>query len=145
MIAALTVTVGSVWEGAVVVTPSSEPPASTLIFPHRLGLLVCFYHDLDLLDAAVAQVLLHQMIKCSHLRGFQAGVQKVRMGHRALGKWPENWGAQSCLAFERKYVGLIGIWVHPQQMASHPKSWDELQQYRGKPGIDQNSEWPPRA
>ncbi|XP_040322480.1 otoancorin-like [Herpailurus yagouaroundi] len=47
---------------------------------HRLGLLVCFYHDLDLLDAAVAQVLLHQMIKCSHLRGFQAGVQKVRMG-----------------------------------------------------------------
>uniref|UniRef100_A0A7N5KNQ0 Otoancorin n=1 Tax=Ailuropoda melanoleuca TaxID=9646 RepID=A0A7N5KNQ0_AILME len=44
---------------------------------HRLGLLVCFYDDLDLLDAAVAQVLLHQMIKCSHLRGFQAGVQKV--------------------------------------------------------------------
>ncbi|VFV39459.1 otoancorin-like [Lynx pardinus] len=45
---------------------------------HRLGLLVCFYHDLDLLDAAVAQVLLHQMIKCSHLRGFQAGVQKLK-------------------------------------------------------------------
>uniref|UniRef100_A0A8C0PYX5 Otoancorin n=1 Tax=Canis lupus familiaris TaxID=9615 RepID=A0A8C0PYX5_CANLF len=44
---------------------------------HRLGLLVCFYNDLDLLDATVAQVLLHQMIKCSHLRGFQAGVQKV--------------------------------------------------------------------
>ncbi|XP_040491161.1 otoancorin isoform X5 [Ursus maritimus] len=45
---------------------------------HRLGLLVCFYDDLDLLDTAVAQVLLHQMIKCSHLRGFQAGVQKLK-------------------------------------------------------------------
>uniref|UniRef100_A0A8C9H1D1 Otoancorin n=1 Tax=Piliocolobus tephrosceles TaxID=591936 RepID=A0A8C9H1D1_9PRIM len=45
---------------------------------HRLGLLVCFYHDLELLDATVAQVLLHQMIKCSHLRGFQAGVQKLK-------------------------------------------------------------------
>ncbi|XP_008059953.1 otoancorin [Carlito syrichta] len=45
---------------------------------HRLGLLVCFYDDLELLDAAVAQVLLHQMIKCSHLRGFQADVQKLK-------------------------------------------------------------------
>uniref|UniRef100_A0A8C5VB83 Otoancorin n=1 Tax=Microcebus murinus TaxID=30608 RepID=A0A8C5VB83_MICMU len=45
---------------------------------HRLGLLVCFYDDLELLDAAVAQVLLHQMIKCSQLRGFQAGVQKLK-------------------------------------------------------------------
>ncbi|XP_071067350.1 otoancorin [Dasypus novemcinctus] len=45
---------------------------------HRLGLLVCFYDDLELLDAAMAQVLLHQMIKCSHLRGFQAGVQKLK-------------------------------------------------------------------
>uniref|UniRef100_A0A8W4F722 Otoancorin n=1 Tax=Sus scrofa TaxID=9823 RepID=A0A8W4F722_PIG len=45
---------------------------------HRLGLLVCFYDDLELLDAAVAQVLLHQMIKCSHLRGFQAEVQKLK-------------------------------------------------------------------
>ncbi|XP_029804452.1 otoancorin [Suricata suricatta] len=45
---------------------------------HRLGLLVCFYDDLDLLDAAVAQVLLHQMIKCSRLRGFQAGVHKLK-------------------------------------------------------------------
>ncbi|KAF3814198.1 hypothetical protein GH733_017814 [Mirounga leonina] len=43
-----------------------------------LGLLVCFYDDLDLLDAAVAQVLLHQMIKCSHLRGFQAEVQQLK-------------------------------------------------------------------
>ncbi|XP_004398870.1 PREDICTED: otoancorin isoform X1 [Odobenus rosmarus divergens] len=58
--------------------PWHVPPASTLIFPHRLGLLVCFYNDLDLLDAAVAQVLLHQMIKCSHLRGFQAGVQQLK-------------------------------------------------------------------
>ncbi|XP_054992775.1 LOW QUALITY PROTEIN: otoancorin [Sorex araneus] len=45
---------------------------------HRLGLLVCFYDDLELLDAAVAHVLLHQMIKCSRLRGFQAGVQKLK-------------------------------------------------------------------
>lgn len=95
-------TLGSVWDRAVVVARSSEPPASTLIFPHRLGLLVCFYDDLDLLDAAVAQVLLHQMIKCSRLRGFQAGVQKVPWGYRALGKWLEKWGAESCLAFEEK-------------------------------------------
>ncbi|XDB64359.1 hypothetical protein AB1E18_017669 [Capra hircus] len=47
-------------------------------FSRRLGLLVCFYDDLELLEAAVAQVLLHQMIKCSHLRGFQAGVQKLK-------------------------------------------------------------------
>ncbi|XP_045051389.2 otoancorin [Desmodus rotundus] len=45
---------------------------------HRLGLLVCFYSDLELLDATLAQVLLHQMIKCSRLRGFQAGVQKLK-------------------------------------------------------------------
>ncbi|XP_004373388.2 otoancorin isoform X1 [Trichechus manatus latirostris] len=45
---------------------------------HRLGLLVCFYDDLEFLDAAVAQVLLHQMIKCSHLRGFQASIQKLK-------------------------------------------------------------------
>ncbi|TKC46557.1 hypothetical protein EI555_001845 [Monodon monoceros] len=54
------------------------PWSSSLVFSHRLGLLVCFYDDLELLDAAVAQVLLHQMIKCSHLRGFQAGVQKLK-------------------------------------------------------------------
>uniref|UniRef100_G3UCM8 Otoancorin n=1 Tax=Loxodonta africana TaxID=9785 RepID=G3UCM8_LOXAF len=45
---------------------------------HRLGLLVCFYDDLDFLDTAVARVLLHQMVKCSHLRGFQAGIQKLK-------------------------------------------------------------------
>ncbi|XP_006892755.1 PREDICTED: otoancorin [Elephantulus edwardii] len=45
---------------------------------HRLGLLVCFYNDLEFLDAAGAQVLLHQMIKCSRLRGFQASVQKLK-------------------------------------------------------------------
>ncbi|KAB1263020.1 Otoancorin [Camelus dromedarius] len=48
------------------------------LFPRMLGLLVCFYDDLELLDAAMARVLLHQMIKCSHLRGFQAGVQKLK-------------------------------------------------------------------
>ncbi|KAM6166298.1 otoancorin [Erethizon dorsatum] len=45
---------------------------------HRLGLLVCFYDDLELLDATLAQILLHQMIKCSRLRGFRAGVQKLK-------------------------------------------------------------------
>nr|KAF6294867.1 otoancorin [Pipistrellus kuhlii] len=45
---------------------------------HRLGLLVCFYGDLELLDATLARVLLHQMIKCSRLRGFQARVQKLK-------------------------------------------------------------------
>lgn len=63
--------------------PALCPPPASLVFSHRLGLLVCFYDDLELLDAAVAQVLLHQMIKCSHLRGFQAGVQKVQKGYRA--------------------------------------------------------------
>uniref|UniRef100_G1NWP8 Otoancorin n=1 Tax=Myotis lucifugus TaxID=59463 RepID=G1NWP8_MYOLU len=58
------------------------PPsfAQVQFFKLTLGLLVCFYGDLELLDAALARVLLHQMIKCSRLRGFQAGVQKVRMG-----------------------------------------------------------------
>ncbi|XP_036036094.1 otoancorin [Onychomys torridus] len=45
---------------------------------HRLGLLVCFYDGLELLDATLAQVLLHQMLKCSRLRGFQAGIQKLK-------------------------------------------------------------------
>lgn len=43
----------------------------------RLGLLVCFYDDMEQMDAAVARALLHQMIKCNQLRGFQAEVQKV--------------------------------------------------------------------
>ncbi|XP_039696106.1 otoancorin [Pteropus medius] len=50
----------------------------SLTFPHRLGLLVCFYDDLELLDAATARVLLHQMIKCSRLWGFQAAVRKLK-------------------------------------------------------------------
>uniref|UniRef100_A0A8C0X774 Otoancorin n=1 Tax=Castor canadensis TaxID=51338 RepID=A0A8C0X774_CASCN len=45
---------------------------------HRLGLLVCFYDDLEVLDSVLAQVLLHQMMKCSRLRGFQAAVQKLK-------------------------------------------------------------------
>ncbi|KAM5130486.1 otoancorin [Callospermophilus lateralis] len=52
--------------------------ASTIHRQGVLGLLVCFYDDLELLDAALAQVLLHQMIKCSHLRGFQPAVQKLK-------------------------------------------------------------------
>ncbi|KAM5227711.1 otoancorin [Ctenodactylus gundi] len=43
-----------------------------------LGLLVCFYDDLELLDTVLAQILLHQMIKCNRLRGFQASVQKLK-------------------------------------------------------------------
>ncbi|EGW13927.1 Otoancorin [Cricetulus griseus] len=47
---------------------------------HRqgLGLLVCFYDGLELLDATLAQVLLHQMLKCSRLQGFQTGIQKLK-------------------------------------------------------------------
>lgn len=32
---------------------------------------------MEQMDAAVAQALLHQMIKCNQLKGFQAKVQKV--------------------------------------------------------------------
>lgn len=60
--------------------PQFCPPVPTLLSPCRLGLLVCFYDARELQDAAVAQVLLHQMIKCSRLRGFQASVQKVQTG-----------------------------------------------------------------
>ncbi|NXC46686.1 OTOAN protein, partial [Penelope pileata] len=41
-------------------------------------LLVCFYDDMEQMDAAVAQALLHQMIKCNQLKGFQAKVQKLK-------------------------------------------------------------------
>ncbi|NXI39064.1 OTOAN protein, partial [Galbula dea] len=44
----------------------------------QLGLLVCFYDDVEQMDAAVARALLHQMIKCNQLRGFQAEVQKLK-------------------------------------------------------------------
>ncbi|NWR46372.1 OTOAN protein, partial [Regulus satrapa] len=43
-----------------------------------LGLLVCFYDDLEQMDAAVARALLHQMIKCNRLRGFQAEVHELK-------------------------------------------------------------------
>lgn len=87
------------------------PPRAPRVFPHRLGLLVCFYDDLEMLDAAVAQVLLHQMIKCSRLRGFQAGVQKVRAG--CAPRFP-----QPGLALERKHAGVMGVQVQPQQVVS---------------------------
>ncbi|XP_065707192.1 otoancorin isoform X1 [Patagioenas fasciata] len=45
---------------------------------YRLGLLVCFYNDMEQMDAAVARALLHQMIKCNQLRGFQAEVRKLK-------------------------------------------------------------------
>ncbi|KAH0504211.1 Otoancorin [Microtus ochrogaster] len=48
------------------------------IHRQELGLLVCFYDDLELLDPTLAQVLLHQMLKCSRLQGFQAGIQKLK-------------------------------------------------------------------
>ncbi|NWV00654.1 OTOAN protein, partial [Upupa epops] len=44
----------------------------------QLGLLVCFYDDMEQMDAAVARALLHQMIKCNQLRGFQVQVQKLK-------------------------------------------------------------------
>ncbi|NXB25473.1 OTOAN protein, partial [Rhagologus leucostigma] len=43
-----------------------------------LGLLVCFYDDLEQMEAAVARALLHQMIKCNQLRGFQAQVHELK-------------------------------------------------------------------
>ncbi|NXE89248.1 OTOAN protein, partial [Menura novaehollandiae] len=43
-----------------------------------LGLLVCFYDDLEQMDAAVARAFLHQMIKCNQLRGFQAEVHELK-------------------------------------------------------------------
>ncbi|XP_043350476.1 otoancorin [Dermochelys coriacea] len=45
---------------------------------YRLGLLVCFYDNMEQMDAIVAQVLLHQMMKCNQLRGFQADVYKLK-------------------------------------------------------------------
>ncbi|XP_008501336.2 otoancorin [Calypte anna] len=45
---------------------------------YRLGLLVCFYDEMEQMDAAVARALLHQMIKCNQLRDFQAEVQKLK-------------------------------------------------------------------
>ncbi|XP_078521261.1 otoancorin isoform X2 [Lissotriton helveticus] len=45
---------------------------------YRLGLLVCFYDIFQHMDGSLAQVLLHQMIKCNQLRGFHAEVQKVK-------------------------------------------------------------------
>lgn len=96
--------------------PQATPPVS-LIFSHRLGLLVCFYDDLELLDATLAQVLLHQMLKCSRLQGFQAGIQKVQMRCRPSGPprsqfhqfaWPlrtkmssPNWQMASLVLEER--------------------------------------------
>ncbi|XP_070811135.1 otoancorin [Pituophis catenifer annectens] len=45
---------------------------------YRLGLLVCFYHDLAEMDSTMARALLHQMMKCHQLRSFQANVQKLK-------------------------------------------------------------------
>ncbi|NXA88276.1 OTOAN protein, partial [Melanocharis versteri] len=44
----------------------------------QLGLLVCFYDDLEQMDTAVARALLHQMIKCNQLRSFQAEVHELK-------------------------------------------------------------------
>ncbi|TFK02119.1 ataxin-7-like protein 2 [Platysternon megacephalum] len=41
-------------------------------------LLVCFYDNMEQMDAIVARVLLHQMMKCNQLRGFQADVYKLK-------------------------------------------------------------------
>ncbi|KAG5854343.1 hypothetical protein ANANG_G00036810 [Anguilla anguilla] len=45
---------------------------------YRLGLLVCFYDNVQLLDASDARSLLHQLIKCNQLRGSQTEVQKLK-------------------------------------------------------------------
>ncbi|NWW27820.1 OTOAN protein, partial [Falcunculus frontatus] len=51
---------------------------SNVFLLYRLGLLVCFYDDLEQMEAAVARALLHQMIKCNQLRGFQAEVHELK-------------------------------------------------------------------
>nr|XP_005998448.1 PREDICTED: otoancorin [Latimeria chalumnae] len=43
---------------------------------YRLGLLVCFHDNLQQLDTMAALNLLHQLIKCNQLKGFQADIQK---------------------------------------------------------------------
>ncbi|XP_072275279.1 otoancorin [Pyxicephalus adspersus] len=45
---------------------------------YRLGLLVCFYDDIQDIDSSMAKALLHQMIKCNQLKGFHADVQKLK-------------------------------------------------------------------
>ncbi|XP_067859620.1 otoancorin-like [Heptranchias perlo] len=45
---------------------------------YRLGLLVCFFDNVQELDAGEARSVLHQMIKCNRLRGFQADVKKLK-------------------------------------------------------------------
>ncbi|KAM3916062.1 otoancorin [Leptodactylus fuscus] len=45
---------------------------------YRLGLLICFYDDIQDLDPVMAKALLHQMIKCNQLRGPRADVQKLK-------------------------------------------------------------------
>ncbi|XP_051877169.1 otoancorin-like [Pristis pectinata] len=45
---------------------------------YRLGLLVCFFDNVQELDTGEARSLLHQMIKCSRLKGFQADVRKLK-------------------------------------------------------------------
>ncbi|XP_018617000.1 otoancorin isoform X2 [Scleropages formosus] len=45
---------------------------------YRLGLLVCFYDNVHLLDSSDARILLHQLIKCNQLRGSLIEVQKLK-------------------------------------------------------------------
>uniref|UniRef100_UPI00398E459C otoancorin-like n=1 Tax=Pristiophorus japonicus TaxID=55135 RepID=UPI00398E459C len=45
---------------------------------YRLGLLVCFFDNVQELDTGEARSLLHQMIKCNRLTGFQADVKKLK-------------------------------------------------------------------
>ncbi|CAK6445052.1 unnamed protein product [Pipistrellus nathusii] len=86
---------------------------------HRLGLLVCFYGDLELLDATLARVLLHQMIKCSRLRGFQARVQKLKA--RLLGIATENQALNETLgSLSDAIVGL----THRQLESLSPQAVD---------------------
>ncbi|XP_059509854.1 otoancorin-like [Stegostoma tigrinum] len=45
---------------------------------YRLGLLVCFFDNIQELDTGEAHSLLHQMIKCNRLKGFQVAVRKLK-------------------------------------------------------------------
>lgn len=111
MIATLSVPTGAglwLWPQLCTLQPS-------LVSSHRLGLLVCFYDDLESLDTAMAQVLLHQMIKCGRLRGFQAAVQKVRAGARprASVSLARAMGEQPRWASERKVVPFVRVEAQP--------------------------------
>ncbi|XP_027634784.1 otoancorin isoform X5 [Falco peregrinus] len=82
---------------------------------YRLGLLVCFYDDMEQMDAAVARALLHQMIKCNHLRGFQAEVQKIAASGDFSSSVKDIQGAFF------KEISLSGLWKQTEYNSSMMK------------------------